>query len=55
MELFRYSTCPDKVFAGFGFAASVGFGAGMPAMCLLFGALSDNMGGAKDAAGFSTL
>jgi hypothetical protein len=55
MELFRYSTCPDKIFAGFGFAASLGFGAGMPAMCLLFGALSDNMGGAENPEGFSAL
>jgi hypothetical protein len=37
MSLFRYATCGDKMFAFVGFLCSMIFGAGQPAMMLVFG------------------
>ena len=48
MSLFRYMDGSDKVFAVIGMFTSIGYGAGMPAMCLLFGAMSDSMGNSSD-------
>ena len=52
--IFRYASGGDKCLWVFAAIASIGFGAALPAFCLMFGDMIDSVGGASTA-GFGAL
>ena len=54
-EVQRFASTGDLVFKWLGFFSGIIFGAGMPAMCLIFGSLIDSVTDSKSDDGFEKM